>query len=303
MNSRLRVCLVELDGRPSRRLVAARRTLARFVTDVRAANPRAAVDLVITSPRVGDALPRDCAMYIVTGGRVPLEDSGRAAPQLDQPWTDGLRALLDDIACATRAERPQLLALGLGHALLASHFELGHLVEWDGERAGVTRFALTPAGRHAFCLPRTARALWAFESRRVGVADLDNRRLAQLGGARLLADPTVHDSFGVRLFDAVTSLPFLPEADPATVAAWAKTRSEDASALDRRHYQRTLKLARDPLALGRTCSLVLPGWLRDSYNAIARHYLLRRLPLLCDRAAIGTTPSYHDMQMLSGSYY
>ena len=273
---KIRLCLVDMNNGHQNQAVRCFHVLVdSFFAKVRAKNPDVECELVRVEPRNKDELPpTDCDFYLSTGG------PGGPYDHDADPWLVGYKKWLDAIVegqIKHGASAPSLMGVCYTFELLVRHFEVSAMVPRSTRKFGVMPVYMTEDGlRH----PLTARfkdRLFAFEHRNWEAIDLDEKKLASLGG-KLLAQESrdgLSKGRGLLAFDfapGVEGTQFHPEADKGGVVAWVRQREQAAAFVDaygRDTYERMLKTLDNPLRLGLTFSTMLPGWLARKFNGMA----------------------------------
>lgn len=278
MPQRLHVCLVDMNNgvanqgiRCFKQLVAAFRALALE------ANPNAEIALTHVQPRnLGEEVPGDADLVLSSGG------PGSPYDGWDDPWCAGYRRALDRIVGANRDGDPRA-----PKALLVCHsFELGvlHFRVAAMRRRTTLKFGLMPAyttraGREVDFLRPFADRLFAWEHRNWEAVEPDAARFAQLGGAVLatesreeLAPEKGRALLALKFAPGVWGTQFHPEADRPGVMAWIEKPEHKVAVTDaygQLLYERMVKSLADPDRLGKTFSLLVPGWLVHRFNELA----------------------------------
>jgi GMP synthase-like glutamine amidotransferase len=272
----LRVCIVDMNaGHANQAMRCFRGLVGDFFERARAANPTLPCDVVEVSPRnTDDRLPRDADIYISSGGPgSPFDGDGTE-------WLADYARFLDGFAeRASRGEGDPQAYFGIcfSFELLVHHFKVASLQKKAHRKFGIMPvYPTTDGQRHPLYEPFGDR-LFAFEHRNWEVVDVDDARMAALGGQVLARESRDGHSKGrsvvsFAIGSGIEGVLFHPEADRAGVMNWL-SRPEEAeafrSAYGDKTYQAMLRTVDDPARLARTYSLFVPGWLTRKFNALA----------------------------------
>ena len=282
----LRLSLVDMNnGVPNEAIRCFRRLFAGFTSRVRAANPGLAVELEHVQPRnLGELPSPDVDLLLSTGGPGSPHDGW------DEPWCTGYRRRLD--ALLERAARrpedgPAAFLVCHSFEIAVQHFGVATMAPREPLKFAIFPAYLTPEGRRTDFLRPFGDRLFVWEHRKWQAVDLDQRRLDAHGGALLAVEsrPGRKDKgeglLGFRFGPGLEGTQFHPEADRPGVMAWIE-RPEHAEALKDAYgnslYARMMKTLGDPTRLARTYALLIPGWLTERFNRLARARGLQSLP-------------------------
>lgn len=280
MSERLKLCLVDMnDGLPNQATRCFRRILDSFSKRVREVNPGLSIELVHVQPRnKGELPPADSDLILSSGG------PGAPSDGLEDAWGLGYRRFLDRVVernqlDATRA--PKLFAVCHSFQIAAIHFDVAKVERREDLKFGVFPSYTTESGQQTPLFAPFEDRLFTWEHRAWHVVDLDRARLEALGGAVLARESRPGRDDKGRALTALSFAPgivgtqFHPEADLPGVRAWVE-KPENAADLTDAYgaalYKRMVTTLHDPERLGKTFSLVIPGWLTTQFNtwAIAR---------------------------------
>lgn len=273
----LRLGLIDMNnGVANQAIRSFRSILGAFVEKAKMANPGLEASLVHVQPRnLGEPPPRDCDIYISSGGPdSPLDG-------LQEPWAAPYRSWLDALV-DDRARRgdaaAQAFLVCYSFEIAVAHFGVAQLT------ARPRKFGIMPVYPLLNGETPTSPTLRAFgdrlfvwEHRNWQAVELNQARLAALGGELLARESRDGFSKGpglmaVRFLPTVEGSIFHPEADKPGVMAWI-VKPEEAQAVIRAYgeltYRRMLKTIDDPMRLARTYALLLPGWLARAFNAMS----------------------------------
>ncbi len=272
----LRVCLVDMNqGHVNQAMRCFRGLVGGFFDRVQKVNPDLGCELVEVSPRDTSApIPRDADFYIGSGGPGSPFDGD------DQPWFADFARFVDEVvasASGPEAERKSFFGVCYTFEMLVRHFGVATVAMRDSRKFGVMPIYTTGSGQKHPLLTAFGDRLFAFEHRNWEAIDLDEKRLAALGGAFLAQES--RDGFskgravlGLDLGSNVECVQFHPEADRAGVVSWV-ARPEQAEAFRATYgeetYQAMLRTLDDPTRLAKTYALVIPGFLVRKFNALA----------------------------------
>jgi GMP synthase-like glutamine amidotransferase len=273
----LRVCIVDMNaGHANQAMRCFRGLVGAFFERARAHNPGLPCELVEVSPRDTEAtIPRDADLYISSGGPgSPHEGEGL-------PWLADAARFLDGLVergVKGGADPQAYFGICFSFELIVHHFGVAVLGHRPHKKFGIMPVYPTADGqKHPLFEPFGDR-LFAFEHRTWEVVDVDEKRLAALGGHVLARESRDGHSKGrsivsLALGPAIEGVLFHPEADRAGVMNWV-ARPEEAEAFraayGEKTYQAMLRTVDDPARLARTYALFLPGWLGRRFNALAR---------------------------------
>jgi GMP synthase-like glutamine amidotransferase len=249
--------------------------VSNFFDHVHRHNPELACEKVEVSPRdTGHIVPRDCDLYVSSGGPgSPFDGDG-------QPWSDDYGQFCDQVAeSAARGGAGQqgLFAICYSFEMVIRHFQLAHIGPRAERKFGVMPIYMTPEGSRHPLLAAFGDRLFAFEHRNWEAIDVDEAKLRALGGSVLARESRDGVSKGraILALDAapgIETVQFHPEADRPGVMNWV-ARPEQAAAFKATYgevtYQAMLRTLDDPRRLARTFALVIPGWLVRRFNLLA----------------------------------
>jgi homoserine O-succinyltransferase/O-acetyltransferase len=272
----LRLCIIDMNNAHVNQAMRCLRGLASsFFAHVQQKNPALACELVEVSPRdTGNPVPRDCDLYLSSGGPgSPFDGDG-------QPWSDDYGRFSDHVVeSATRGGegRQALFAICYSFEMVVRHFKLAHIGPRAERKFGVMPIYMTAEGQHHPLLAAFGDRLFAFEHRNWEAIELDEARLRGLGGKLLARESRDGVSKGRALLaldvaPGIETVQFHPEADRPGVMNWV-ARPEQAAAFKAVYgeitYQAMLRTLDDPRRLARTYALVIPGWLVRQFNVLA----------------------------------
>ncbi len=266
------------NGHPNQAMRCFQVLIDGFFAKVKATNPTLEASLVVVQPRNAHELPPDdCHLYLSSGGPgSPFEHDG-------EPWMAQYRAWLDrlvDRNVRDGERAPGLLGVCYTFEVLIEHFGVAKMVQRDSRKFGVMPVYMTDEGqRHPLMAPFGDR-LFGFENRSWEAVDLDEKKLASLGGKVLARESRDGVSKGRGLMalsfaPGIEGTQFHPEADKGGVVAWLRKR-EQAEAFIEAYgaltYSRMLRTLDNPERLANTFSRLIPGWLVRRFNALAPHH-------------------------------
>ena len=274
----LRLSLVDMNnGVPNEAIRCFRRLYAAFTARVRAANPRLAFQLEHVQPRnLGELPSSDADLVLSSGGPGSPHDGW------DQAWCRGYRSFLDGVmerAARRPDDGPAAFLVCHSYEIAVQHFQFAMMTKRPELKFAIFPSYLTPEGRRADFLRPFGDRLFVWEHRAWQAVELDARRMGAQGGALLATEsrPGRSDKgeglLGFRFGPGLEGTQFHPEADRPGVLAWIE-RPEHASALKDAYgnslYHRMMKTLGDPGRLARTYALLIPGWLTERFNRLAR---------------------------------
>ncbi|EYF07910.1 hypothetical protein [Chondromyces apiculatus] len=274
----LRLCIVDMNnGHVNQAMRCLRGMVATFFERVRLYNPQLDCQLVEVSPRdTNNPIPRDCDLYIGTGGPgSPFDGAG-------DPWTFDLARFFDETVESTikgGVDQRAMFAICHSFEMAVQHFAFAKMAPRVDRKFGIMPVYMTPAGQTHPLLAPFGDRLFAFEHRNWEAVDLDERKLASLGGSLLALESRDGISkgraiLGVDIAPGIEAVQFHPEADRAGVVNWI-SRPEQAAAFKATYgevtYQAMLRTLDDPRRVARTYTLLIPGWLTRRFNLLAPH--------------------------------
>jgi homoserine O-succinyltransferase/O-acetyltransferase len=272
----LRICIIDMNNAHVNQAMRCLRGLVgTFFDHARRENPSLACEMVEVSPRdTGNPVPRDCDMYLSSGGPgSPFDGDG-------QPWQDDYGRFSEGVAEAAGrggADQRALFAICYSFEMVVRHFQLARIGPRAERKFGVMPIYTTHEGQRHPLLAAFGDRLFAFEHRNWEAIDLDEVLLHRLGGKLLARESRDGVSKGRALLaldvaPGVEAVQFHPEADRPGVMNWV-ARPEQAAAFKAVYgevtYQAMLRTLDDPRRLARTFALVIPGWLVRRFNALA----------------------------------
>jgi GMP synthase-like glutamine amidotransferase len=274
----LRLCIVDMNnGHVNQAMRCYRGLAATFFERVREHNPDLDCELVEVSPRdTNNTIPRDCDLYVSSGGPgSPYDGDG-------EPWTFDYARFIDQVVESViqgGADQRALFAICYSFEVVVRHYKLAEVVPRIERKFGIMPVYTTPEGqRHPLLSPFGDR-LFAFEHRNWEAVDLDQKKLASMGGELLARESRDGVSkgrgiLGLDVAPGIEAVQFHPEADRPGVVNWI-SRPEQAAAFKATYgevtYQAMLRTLDDPRRLARTYTLVIPGWMTRRFNALAPH--------------------------------
>ena len=277
----LRLCIVDMNNAHVNQAMRCLRGLvSTFFEQVERANPGLVCEKIEVSPRdTGDSIPRDCDLYLSSGGPgSPFDGDGHA-------WADDYGSFCDHVletAARGGEDRQALFAICYSFEMVVRHLKLARIVPRADRKFGVMPIYTTTDGQKHPLLAAFGDRLFAFEHRNWEAIDLDEARLGALGGRLLARESRDGMSKGRAILaleagPGIETVQFHPEADRPGVMNWV-ARPEQAAAFKATYgevtYQAMLRTLDDPRRLARTFALVIPGWLARNFNGLgpARGY-------------------------------
>ena len=274
----LRLSLVDMnDGVPNEAIRCFRRLLGGFTARVRAANPRLGIQLEHVQPRNLGELPSPEADLVLSSGGPGSPHDG-----WDERWCSSYRSFLDgvmDRAARRPDDAPAAFLVCHSFEIAVQHFRFATMTQRADLKFAIFPAYLTPAGRQTDFLRPFGDRLFSWEHRAWQAVNLDQRRVAAQGGALLATESRPgrsdkgHGLLAFRFGPGLEGTQFHPEADRPGVLAWIE-RPEHAEALKDAYgnslYERMMKTLGDPARLARTYALLIPGWLTERFNRLAR---------------------------------
>jgi len=274
----LRLCLVDMNnGVPNEATRCFKRIFDAFQQKVLEVNPGLSISLEHVQPRNLGQLPSHNVDLILSSG-------GPGAPTdgYEEPWCTGYRKFLDGVLEANQSgslDAPGLFVVCHSFEIAVTHFGFARLVPRNKLKFGVFPAYVTDAGARSILFePFDDRRLFTWEHRRYETIDLDEKRLASLGGELLATESRpggADKGQGLMAFNfgpGIMGTQFHPEADRPGVIAWIN-RTEHAEALKDAYghdlYERMMLTLKDPTRLARTYALAIPSWLEHRFNRLA----------------------------------
>ena len=254
-----------------------RRILDSFQRRVEAQNPNLRITFEHLQPRNLGQIPDLRFDFLLSSG-------GPGAPLdgFDDAWGLGYRKFLDDVANAN-AKNPHdsTKAFLVCHSfeLAVLHFRIAEMRRRASTKFGVMPAYLTDGGQQHDYLSHFGYRLFAWEHRDWEAVDIDEARLAALGGKVLAheahAESVVNTGdaiLGIHFTPGIDGLQFHPEADRPGVMAWVEKPESRARLVDAYGddlYEKMVKSLSDPQRLARTFALLIPSWLAFRFNELA----------------------------------
>lgn len=274
----LSICVIDMNnGHVNQAMRCFRGIVASFFDRVERANPGLRTKLVEVSPRdTQTRIPRDCDFYIGSGGPGSPYDGDH------ERWFTDFGHFCDEMLVETRrgdADEKSFFGVCYTFEMLVRHFKVADVSMRDSRKFGVMPIYTTTYGQKHELLHAFHDRLFAFEHRNWEAVNLDEKRLAELGGGVLAQESRDGHSkgralLGIDFGGGIEAVQFHPEADRAGVMSWV-ARPEQAEAFRETYgeftYQAMLRTLDDPNRLARTFALVIPGYLTRRFNRLAEH--------------------------------
>lgn len=272
----LSICLIDMNsGHVNQAMRCFRGIVTAFFDRVRQKNPNLMCRVAEVSPRdTNHAIPRDCDIYIGSGGPGSPFDGDA------QPWFSDFSGFCDWMLEQARREdeeQKSLFGVCYTYELLVRHFRVADMVTRDSRKFGVMPIYTTSYGQSHPLLGAFKDRLFAFEHRNWEAVNPDEKRMKELGGGLLAQESRDGYSkgrglLGIDFGPGIEAVQFHPEADRAGVMSWV-ARPEQAAAFRATYgeetYQAMLRTLDDQNRLARTFALVIPGFLQRRFNTLA----------------------------------
>lgn len=283
----LRLCLVDMNnGVANEATRCFRRLFDGFSARVREANPGLEISLQHVQPRnLGELPDQESDLVLSSGG------PGAPTDGYDEAWCTGYRRFLDHVVDRTIHSpntAPAIFVVCHSFEIAVQHFGVATMTRRDATRFGVFPAYVTEAGRESIVFkPFEDGRLFTWEHRNYEAVDLDEARLAALGGTVLAResregrDDKGRAVMGLSFAPGVVGTQFHPEADRPGVMAWVQRREHSDALRDaygNELLERMIKTLSDPTRLARTYALTIPGWLTHRFNQLAEVRGLRKIP-------------------------
>jgi len=278
MKTPLNICLVDMNnGVANQATRCFRRVVDAFKTRVRGANPALEIRFKHVQPRnLGELPERNVDLVLSSGG------PGSPYDGFEDAWCEGYRSFLDWVVERNQqdaANAPAAMLVCHSFEIAVSHFKVAQMVARpSGRKFGVMPIYTTDAGRTSVLFKPFGDRLFAWEHRFWEAGDLDEKRLAELGGKVLAREsrPGLSDKGSAYLsFEfapGIMGTQFHPEADRAGILAWVY-RPEHAEEFKKAYgevlYDRMIKTLDNPDRVARTFALLIPSWLTHQFNRLA----------------------------------
>jgi len=274
----LKLCLVDMNnGVANEATRCFRRLFDGLIVRARAANPGLDIQFKHVQPRnLGELPGKDVDLVLSSGGPGSPHDGW------DDPWCVGYRGFLDwmmEKNLQHPEDAPALFVVCHSFEIATQHFELAEMRQRETLKFAIFPTYVTEAGQKDPVLQPFGDRLFVWEHRRFEAVNLNERKLAALGGQLIAREsrPGQTDKgeaiCGLHFGPGIHGTQFHPEADRAGVMAWIN-RPEHAAALKDAYgnslYERMIKTLADPSRLARTFALLLPGWLTLQFNRLAK---------------------------------
>ncbi len=286
--SPLRLCLVDMNnGVANQATRCFRRTFDALAQQARAANPGLEVHFRHVQPRNLGELPDLHADLVMSSGGPgsPFDGYGDA-------WCTGYRKFLDSVVEAHLKDPVQATSLFVvchSFEIAVTHFAVAEMVKRDALKFGVMPCYITPEGQRTELFRPFGDRLFVWEHRSWEAVDLDEKKLADLGGALWAVESRPggeidkgRGNLAFKFAPGVVGTQFHPEADNPGVMAWINRPEHAADLRDvygNALYERMIKTLKDPSRLARTFALLLPTWLARRFNELAPYRGWRPVPL------------------------
>jgi homoserine O-succinyltransferase len=179
----LRLAIIDMNNAHVNQAMRCLRGLAAsFFEHVQRHNPGLPCELVEVSPRdTGDLIPRDCDLYLSSGGPgSPFDGDG-------QGWADDYGRFSDHVvehAVRGGADQRALFAICYSFEMVVRHFKLANIAPRAERKFGVMPIYTTSDGQRHQLLASFGDRLFAFEHRNWEAIDLDERARAATGCPR-----------------------------------------------------------------------------------------------------------------------
>jgi len=275
----LRVCLVDMNnGVANQATRCFRRIAMSFGERVREKNPHVELVFKHVQPRnLGELPSQDDDLVLSSGGPGSPHDG------FDDPWCTGYRKFIDHVIESNRAGHhgPKLLAVCHSFQLSVIHLKVAQMKKRASLKFGLMPAYMTEHGERADFLTPFGYRLFCWEHRNWEALELDEKRLASLGG-KVLAKEThqTHDSskykgdaiLALKFAPGIDGTQFHPEADKPGVMNWIERPEHKVAVQDAYGevlYDRMVKSLANPDRLAKTFALLIPGWLTYRFNELA----------------------------------
>lgn len=282
----LKVGLLDMNNGMANQAIRSFKTLIGALFErARVENPALETQLIHVEPRNrGDAPPEGCDLYLSSGGPDSPVDG------FAEGWCPAYRRFLDGLVDARqhRGEAaPGFFGVCYSFEITTMHFGVARM-EPREKRFGIMPVYPTPEGEASGLLGAFGDRFFAWEHRLWNAVDLDEKRLAELGGALYARESRDGVSKGpgltsFRFAPGIEATIFHPEADRAGALHWIKNPEQAQAVIDtygQTTYERMLRTLDDPTRLARTYALLIPGWLNASFNRLAAHRGWNELPAI-----------------------
>jgi GMP synthase-like glutamine amidotransferase len=272
------------NGHPNQAIRCFKRLLTAFTARAVEANPGLQVSLAHVQPRNLDELPpKDSDITLSSGG------PGSPYEGYEDPWCVGWRNFIDHVLNQNLKQPvggPAMLNVCHSFEIASHHLGVATLQPRDKRKFGIMPVYPTEHGQVSDLFQGFGDRLFAFEHRSWEVVDLNEKRVAQLGGALLARESRDGQSKGrglvaFRFGPGVEGTIFHPEADREGVMAWID-KPEMAAAFKDAYgdetYEQMMDTLNDPSRVARTFKLFIPTFLTQRFNALAASRGWRTLP-------------------------
>ena len=274
----LRLCLVDMNnGVANEATRCFRRLFDQFAARVRAVNPTLEISFKHVQPRnLGELPDRDVDLVLSSGG------PGSPYDGYTDPWCDGYRAFLDHVVERNQldpVESPGMFVVCHSFEVTVTHFGLATMVRRPTRKFGIMPCYITESGMKSNVFAPFGDRLFVWEHRNWEAHDLDEKKLAGMGGRLLARESRIGREdkgkaiLGLDFAPGLTGTQFHPEADRPGVMAWINRPEHTADLKDAYGedlYDKMVKTLADPQRLARTFAILIPGWLMHRFNALAK---------------------------------
>jgi len=246
---------------------------------VREVNPHVELVFKHVQPRnLGELPSHEDDLILASGGPGSPHDG------FDDPWCTGYRSFLDHVVESNRvnaATAPKMLVVCHSFQLTVLHLKIAEMKKRASLKFGLMPAYMTSHGEKADFLSPFGYRLFCWEHRNWEAVHLDEKKLANMGGAVLAKETHATHDRGKYKGDALLALRFAPglegtqfhpEADKAGVMNWIERPEHKVAVQDAYGevlYDRMVKSLANPERLAKTFALVIPGWLTYRFNELA----------------------------------
>lgn len=271
----LRIGLIDMNnGVTNQAIRSFRSIIAAFVERARAVNPGLEHELKYVQPRnLGETPPGDCDLYLSSGG--PDGPHEGFAESWARPYEGFLDGIVEDRLQRGVAAKG-LLAVCYSFEICILHFKFAEMTPRP-RKFGIMPVYPTELGQRRDLLGAFGDRFFAWEHRNWQAVNLDERKLASLGGELYARESRDGVSKGpclcaFRFAHGIEGTIFHPEADRPGVLNWIDRPEQQQAVIEAYGelvYHRMRKTIDDPMRLARTYALLIPGWMARTFNAMA----------------------------------
>ena len=219
-------------------------------------------------------------IYISSGGPgSPLDDDGK-------PCEQEYFSLIDNLLDHNTSREDKKFFFGICHSfqMMVKKFDIGDITQREVRKMGVVPLVKTTAGQTDDMLLGLADRFYGFDNRDWQVVNPDEKRLEQHGFQILSFEGDARNSTaavtGIRFTPEIEAVQFHPEAEKNGILMRFTDPHEKNRIINQfgqKKYDELIQSVQNPNKLLKTYRIILPNFLRRSFNRLLGYY---ELPLL-----------------------